>query len=172
MSLKLREKFSDRDFDLNPLTRQETQVTFDYEHPDEVDFHAQQSPNAGGALDSAKIVQKALETNMLHHTVNASARYIDASQITDFRQAMSDVARADETFNLMRDSLTPEQLKKFDKEFSTKREFLEFIATADNADKLREMGLIKALKVVADDTKTANPEGSPAPKGAQETPQV
>lgn len=162
-------KFRDRDFEKQPLTRQCTQIFFDPDNEDEKPFHALQAPNHGGALDTVNIVRKTIETGMEHHVVDGRARYIDATQITDFRQAMTIKANADQMFDNLRANLDPDQLKKFDKEFGSQREFLDFALNEDNADKLREMGLIAPLK--KPDHLKSDPEGVKTPEDKQDKPE-
>lgn len=150
-------KYADRDFKKNPLTRKDTQIRFDDPETVEAEapFRAQQHHNQGKRLDTANIIAKYFENGIITHTREASARYIDATQVTSFQEAMNIKLRADEAWN----GLSPELRKQFD----TRQEFVEFCLNEKNADKLREMGLIKRLKMVEPETQ---PEDKEPPKEA------
>lgn len=130
-------KFAGRDFEKNPLTRADTQIPSGADLEEEAPFRAQQSHNKGGCLDTSKIMSKYLQTGIITHTRDHTAKYVDASHLMDFREIMSVKAKADEAWaNLSQDI----RGKKF---HDDPKEFVEFCLKTENLEELRELGLAK-----------------------------
>jgi len=126
-------KFAGRDFKKNPLTRADTQIYFDPDNQDEAPYRAQQHHNADRKLDSAAIMSRFFTNGVITHTRTDSSRYIDATHVNDFREAMTIQAKADQAFNSI-----PEGIRG---QFATKEDFVSFAIDPSNLDKLREWGL-------------------------------
>lgn len=97
------------------------------------------------AVDKNNIMAKYRKTGLLDHVNTMQGRYMDATSATDFQDAMTKVAYAQQSF----DQLPSEIRKTFDNDAAL---FLDFVQTPDNAQALVEMGLAKA------------PEPAPQPK--------
>lgn len=129
-------KFAGRDFKKNPLTREDTQVRFD--DPEDKSL-TQQHHNDGGKLDTTKIMARFFENGIITHTRDVSARYMDATLITDFREAMTTKARADQSW----EALDHKIKKEFDYD---QKAFVEYCLNEANIDTLREWGLAAPIK--------------------------
>lgn len=133
-------KYANRDFKKNPLTRQDTQIPSGALLEEEAPFRAQQHHNDGARLDSTKIIAKYHETGVITHTREHSARYLDATALTDFREIMSAKAKADQVWQQLPDDL---RTKKF---HNDPKEFVEFCLNTENLEELRALGLAEAAK--------------------------
>lgn len=138
--MSMKPEFQNRDFKKNPLTRQDTQIPSGALIEEEAPFRAQQSHNDGKRLDTAKILAKYAQTGVITHTRDHSARYLDATHLTDFREIMSSKAKADEVWLQLPDDL---RTKKF---HNDPKEFVEFCLNTENLEELRTLGLAQAAK--------------------------
>lgn len=136
--MSMRPDFQNRDFSKKPLKRSETQINFDPNNEEEKGFRAQQHHNQGRRLDSDKIVANYFKTGVITHTRDSTARYIDASVFSDFRENMNRKVYADQAYNQL-----PEQVRA---EFEDPRAFVEFALDPANLDQLREWGLAEKIK--------------------------
>jgi hypothetical protein len=155
-------KFANRDFQKKPLTRKCTQIFFDPNCEEEAPFRAQQHHNQGGRLDTTAIVSKAFQSGVITHTRDATARYIDATAIHDFRLAMNTKVYADAAFN----QIHPDIRKQFD----SQEAFVAFCLDEKNLDQLREWGLAAPLKtpeaIKPQEVIIVNPEAKASDKAA------
>ena len=153
--MSMRPDFQNRDFKKNPLKRADTQIKFNPDDETEAPFRAQQHHNKDGRLDTTAIVAKAFAGGVIANTRDGSARYIDATAVSDFREAMTIKAKADQAYNLL-----PDEVKK---EFETQQDFVKYCLDASNIEQLREWGLAPALKttepVKPQEVIIVNPEG-------------
>lgn len=134
--MSMRPDFQTRDFKKNPLKREDTQIRF--EDPS----LTQQHHNDGGKLDTAKIMARYYEHGIITHTRDQSCRYMDATLITDFREAMTVKARADQAFAQLPDAI---RKKMFDND---QKAFVAYCLDEANIDQLREWGLAAPLKTL------------------------
>lgn len=89
------------------------------------------------------ILSKFRQTGLMDHVREHEGRYGDFTTADDFQEAMTIVAHAQQSFDL----LPSEIRKEFDND---PREFLDFVHNPENEEKLVAMGLAKA-KVVSQD---------------------
>lgn len=159
MSMSLGELYPNRDWKKEPLRREETQVLCARDEVLDGDA-VQQGHNKGNCLDSAKIVQKALETGIVHHTRSDAGRYVDAAAMVDFREAMTVKVKADQAY-----ASIPEHIRK---NFECQEHFVQYVTNEANVDQLREWGLCAPLKVSEGARETPSDVGgaaSPAASG-------
>nr|DAV45131.1 MAG TPA: Scaffold protein [Microviridae sp.] len=130
-------KFANRDFEKNPLTRSDTQIQFD---PELDKSMTQQHHNIGDKLSTQKIVASAFAGQIITHTRDQTARFIDASAVQDFQQLMQTKFNADQAFAAIPDEI---RLDLFN---NNPADFVDFCLDPKNIDKLRELGLSPALK--------------------------
>lgn len=157
--MSMRPDFKNRDFKKYPLERADTQITFP-DNDDEAAFRAQQHHNKDKCMDTTSIIARYFSTGVLTHTRDGTARYIDATAHTDFREAMTIKAKADQAFNNL-----PDEVKK---EFDSQEEFVQFVSNEANIEQLREWGLAAPLKTTEPpapvEVKIVNPEPSEGSK--------
>lgn len=90
------------------------------------------------------IMARYRKTGLVDHVRQHEGRYGDFTTAGDFQEAMSVVASAQQSFDL----LPAEVRKRFDNDPA---EFLDFVAKEDNFPELVKMGLAKARPISTED---------------------
>lgn len=90
--------------------------------------------------DINNILRRFAKTGVLEHVTGRAARFVDVSQVTDYRAALDHVRSADEYFSRL-----PAKVRARFKNDAA--EFLDFVSDAKNEAEAVELGLLQAKKV-------------------------